>query len=422
MKIVGLITEYNPFHFGHKYHLNISKQITDADYSIAIMSGSFVQRGEPSIVDKWTKAKMAIDNGVELVIELPFIFATQSAELFAYGSISLLDNLKIVDYIAFGSELGSLDNLDEIAQVLVEEPSYYKQKLKKYLNLGYSFPMSRSNALEDYFNKYKLKKNDSKKIKDILQKPNNILAIEYLKALKNLNSQIKPITIERIGSSYNENLLDHRIASATAIRNTMLNNNIDSITKYIPQETLHHLVDYIHKYKYFNTLDNYSQIIQYLLTIGSKNCLTRVMDVETGLENRIVEKSAHYNNIKDLIQSIVTKRHTKTRIQRIFLHLMLGLTKPIFDELFHHYPSYIRVLGANEKGFILLNKIKQKSHIPIITKFADYNKHHNPYLSKTIYFDKKATDLFFLGLDSPKPFIDMDYYTTPYINKTASYL
>ena len=421
MKIVGLIAEYNPFHFGHKYHLNISKQLTGADYSIAIMSGSFVQRGEPSIVDKWTKAKIAIDNGVDLVIELPFIFSTQSAELFAYGGIALLDNLKIVDYVAFGSELGNLDYLKEIAQVLIKEPPYYKQKLKKYLNMGYSFPVSRSNALEDYFNKYGTKKKHSKRIKDILQMPNNILAIEYLKALKNLNSQIKPITIERIGSSYSENLLNHKMASATSIRNAMLNNNIDLIEEYVPKETLHHLVDYINKYKYFNTLDNYSQIVQYLLTIGNKDCLTKIMDIETGLENRIIEKSTQYSDINSLVQSIVTKRHTKTRIQRILIHLMIDLTKPAFEELFQYYPSYLRVLGANEKGFVLLNKIKQKSNLPIVTKFADYNKYDNPHLNKIIHFDKKATDLFFLGLDSVKPFVGMDYYTTPYIKNKSFY-
>lgn len=158
MKVLGLITEYNPFHFGHKFHLDTAKEITGAEYSIAIMSGSFVQRGEPSIVDKWTKAKMAIDNGVDLVIELPFIFSTQSAELFAYGGVALLHGLKIVDYLVFGSELGSLDYLKEIATILVEEPPYYKKSLKNYLDMGYSFSVSRSNSLEDYFNKYNTKK------------------------------------------------------------------------------------------------------------------------------------------------------------------------------------------------------------------------------------------------------------------------
>ena len=146
MKVVGLITEYNPFHFGHLHHLERAKIETGADYSVALMSGSFVQRGEPSLVDKWTKSKMAIDNGVDLVIELPVMFSTQTAELFAYGSTLLLDSLNIVDYIAFGSELGNLEQLQKIADILVEEPPYYKHKLKKYLNMGHSFPVSRRAA------------------------------------------------------------------------------------------------------------------------------------------------------------------------------------------------------------------------------------------------------------------------------------
>ena len=169
MKVIGLITEYNPFHLGHKYHLTMSKKLTNSDYSVAIMSGSFVQRGEPSLIDKWTKAKMAIDNGVDLVIELPFIFSTQSAELFAYGGIALLHSLNIIDYVAFGSELGSLSYLEEIAQILVDEPPSYKERLKKYLKEGNSFSVSRSIALEDYFNQCKSNRKNSIHVKDILK-------------------------------------------------------------------------------------------------------------------------------------------------------------------------------------------------------------------------------------------------------------
>lgn len=417
MKVVGLITEYNPFHFGHLYHLKKSKIETNADYTIALMSGSFVQRGEPSLVDKWTKTKMAIDNGVDLVIELPFIFATQTAELFAYGSVSLLDSLNIVNYIVFGSESGDLNYLKEIANILVEEPPCYKQKLKQYLDIGYSFPAARSNALEEYFNKFDTKINHPTNIQNILKMSNNILAIEYLKALKTINSNMKPITIERIGSPYKQNDLKNKIASATGIRNTLLNNNIGSIKNYVPYETFGHLIKYINKYKKFNTLDNYNQIIHYLLKIGNKTNLKEIIDVETGLENRIIEKATQYNNMDELIEAISTRRYTKTRIQRILVHLMLGLTKSIWDELLPYFPAYIRVLGANNNGLFLLKKIKESSKLPIITKFANYNRYNDPYLNKILSFDKKATDLYFLGLNTTKPFMDMDYYTTPYIIK-----
>ncbi|CCQ93637.1 conserved hypothetical protein [[Clostridium] ultunense Esp] len=417
MKVIGLITEYNPFHLGHKYHLTKSKKLTGADYSVAIMSGSFVQRGEPSLIDKWTKAKMAIDNGVDLVIELPFIFSTQSAELFAYGSIALLHNLNIIDYVVFGSELGSLDYLKEIALILVDEPPYYKERLKKYLNTGNSYSVSRSNALEDCFSKFKLNRKYNMELKEIIRMSNNILAIEYLKALILLNSNIQPVTIKRVGSPYTETQLNHRIASATSIRKKIINGNMDAIEKYVPVPSYNHLINYINKYKKFNMLDNYTQIIHYLLNIGPIDNLIQIMDVEPGLENRIIRKSAQHNDINSLAQAVSTKRYTKTRIQRILVHLMANLTKPLFQDLYSHYPAYIRVLGSNEKGFILLNKIKKESKLPIIIKFSDHVKYEDLYLQKIIEFDKKATDLFFLGLDTNNTFMDMDYYTTPYIKK-----
>lgn len=417
MKVVGLITEYNPFHLGHKYHLETAKQLTDADYSIAIMSGSFVQRGEPSLVDKWTKAKMAIDNGVDLVIELPFLFSVQSAELFAYGSITLLEQLNIVDYLVFGAELDELEYLAEIAHLLYIEPPYYKNRLKKYLNLGYSFPLSRSNAIEDYLAAKDSKLINKIDVKHTLKKSNNILAIEYLKALESINSKIKPIALKRIGSEYKDTTLNDNIASATAIRNTLNSHPVDSVKSYVPAETYSHLVNYINKYKYFNTLNNYNQIIHYLLCIKGQKQLTQIMDVESGLENRVVDKAIQYRDIDRLVDSISTKRYPKTRIQRILVHIMMELTQSTFEELKPYHPAYIRVLGSNEKGFALLNSIKKKSNLPIITKFANYKEYNDPYLERILHFDKKATDLFFIGLKSPKPFIHMDYYTTPYIMK-----
>jgi len=416
--VVGIIAEYNPFHFGHKHHLELSKKITNSEYSIVAMSGSFVQRGEPSLVDKWTKAKMAIDNGVDLVIELPFIFSVQSAELFAYGSVSLLNSLKIVDFISFGSEIGELKYLYPIADVLCKEPLHYKQLLKKYLQMGNSFPVARNRALNEYFSTSISDKNRDLNIDEIINFPNNILAIEYLKALKKLNSHIKPITIKRVGSQYNDVELKSKIASATAIRKKLLEcNDISSIKDYIPEKTYNNLANYIDDYQHFNSLDNYNQIIHYLLRIQNREKLSKIMDVEVGLENRMVEKSYNFNKFDDFINSIVTKRYPRSRIQRILVHLMMDLYKDTFKDLCLHHPAYIRVLGSNEKGFSLINRIKEKTDIPIIIKYSDYHNLKNPYIEKIISFDKKATDLFFLGLKTEKTLTNMDYYTTPYIQK-----
>ncbi|NLJ78968.1 MAG: nucleotidyltransferase [Tissierellia bacterium] len=415
MNVLGLIAEYNPFHLGHRYHLKKSKQVTGSNYSVAVMSGSFVQRGEPSFVDKWTKAKMAIDNGVDLVIELPFMFSIQSAESFAFGAIKLLHSLNIINYVAFGNEEAEMDILEHIAQILVKEPDCFKQYLRKYLNMGYSFPVARSYALKRFSERCISKMEDFRNVENILKMPNNILAIEYLKSLKRLNSDIRPVSIQRIGSNYGDIELDGAIASATGIRNSILKDGIDSIEKHVPSATYRHLIDYISKYQQFNSLDNYDQIIHYILNTIDKNILIDMIDMEPGLENRFIEQSSRYKDINHLIQAISTRRYPRTRIQRILVHLMAKLTKSIFDELSVHHPLYIRVLGANNNGFLILNRIKENSTVPIITKFANYRNYNNMYLNKMISMDKISTDLYFMGLNTTKPYIGMDYYTTPYI-------
>ncbi len=413
MTVLGFITEYNPFHYGHKYHLVQSIKKTNADYSIAIMSGSFLQRGEPSFIDKWTKAKMAIENGVDLVLELPFIFSSQSAELFAYGGVKLMDSLNIVDYLAFGSELGELEPLEQIASILSNEPEYYKKRLKSYLSQGLSYSISRSNALEEYINI--ISPNNNYNYKEIINKSNNILAIEYLKALNKISSKIVPITIKRSGSNYNDLNLSNGFASATAIRNLIKNNDLNLVKELVPMETYFCLEEYLNKYSKFNYLENYNQIFLYLVRTLEKNKIQNLLDIEPGLENRLIEQGYKNNSIKEIIDSIVTKRYPRTRIQRLFIHLLNQLDSNTFKELYKIYPSYIRVLGANKKGLYLLNEIKKNSSLPIITKFADYKHFNNSALEKILMFDKKSTDIFFIGLDSPKALSNMDYYISPYI-------
>ncbi|MBU5426497.1 nucleotidyltransferase [Tissierella pigra] len=413
MTVVGFITEYNPFHFGHKYHLEESMGKAKADYSIAIMSGSFLQRGEPSFIDKWTKAKMAVDNGVDLVLELPFIFSTQSAELFAYGGIKLLDSLNIVDYISFGSEIGDLEPLNTLASILAVEPDFYKEILRYNLSLGLSYSVSRSNALNNYINKYHI--NNTYNYQEILNRSNNILGIEYLKSLINLNSKIKPVTIKRSGKDYNDLNLSNDFASATGIRNSIINNGLPSIKNLVPFETYYHLEEYLQKYHKFNLLENYNQILLYLIRTIEIEKLKSLLDIEPGLENRIVNYGNKNNNIKEIINSIVTKRYPRTRIQRLFIHLLNQLDKKTFWELYNIYPSYVRVLGAGKNGLTLINKIKKNSSLPIITKFADYKHFKDNSLEKILMFDKRATDIFFMGLESSIVLSNMDYYNSPYI-------
>ncbi len=415
MKVVGFVAEYNPFHKGHKYHLTKTMKNTSANYSIAVMSGSFQQRGQPSFVDKWTKAKIAVDNGIDLVIELPFVFSSQSAESFAYGGVKLLDKLNVVDYLSFGSELGELQPLIDISSILSLEPLYYKERLKYYLNKGLSFSISRSNSLIDYIQHNNC--NLDYDFKAILKGSNNILGIEYLKALSKINSQIQPITIKRVGSNYKDKSILNEFASATAIRSEIKKNGLKSIESIVPKETYYWLNKYVDDYGSFNYIGNYQDILVYLIRTMGKEKIKDLIDMENGLENRIIEKGYNSNNIIQIIDDITTKRYPRTRVQRLFIHLLNNLYKNDFKEIFDIYPSYIRVLAANKNGLLLLNQIKDKSSLPIITKYADYKYLKDENIERIIGFDKKATDIFFLGLKGDKVLSNMDYYTSPYIKK-----
>lgn len=416
MTVVGFITEYNPFHFGHKYHLEQSKKKTGANFTIAIMSGSFVQRGEPSLIDKWTKAKMAVDNGVDLVLELPFIYATQSAELFAYGGVKLMDSLNVVDYISFGSELGEIEPLYNIATILIEEPPYFRERLKSKLSKGASYAAARSDATIEYIKS--ISSDFQYDYKEILTNPNNILGIEYIKSLIKINSKIKPVTIKRSGSNYKDTNIGQGFASATAIRYSIRNKNLSSIKDIVPKETYFYLKEFFDQHYNYNFLENYNQIFLYLLRTINKDILKQYMDIEQGLENRLVEFSHKYNDIRQIIDNTVTKRYPRTRIQRILIQLLNRLDEDTFKYLNDKFPSYIRVLGANKKGLILINRIKEKSSLPIITKFADFKYYNNKALEEILLYDKRATDLFYLGLNSPASRSNMDYFTSPYIKQS----
>lgn len=411
MKVIGLITEYNPFHFGHKYHLEESMKLTNASHSIAIMSGSFVQRGEPSLIDKWTKAKMAIDNGVDLVIELPFVYSTQSAEQFGFGAVNILNKTNSVDYLCFGTELGELNPLKELAQLFVEEPQLYRDALKYFLSLGFSFSVSRSKAVEKYFDS----NNNPNSSSHILKGSNNILAIEYLKALYKLNSNIIPVAIKRLGSDYNDLGLHEGFASASGIRTKIFEDGLSSVQNLLPHESFNVLNQYEKKYNYFNRIENYEEIFNYLLRTTDVNKLKSLLNIETGLENRILKIGELSNNINHIMKSITTKRYPLTKIQRIFIHLLNNLDGDTVKELCINEPQYIRVLGSNKKGFDILNKIKENSDLTIITKYADYNRLNNSVINQFLAIEEQATNLYFLGIKSDLPIVNQDYVTTAYI-------
>ena len=394
--VLGIISEYNPFHNGHLHHLIESKKITNSDYCIAVMSGNFTQRGEISIVDKWEKAKMAIANGVDLVIELPTLYAISSAENFASGAIKILDSLGIVDFVSFGSECNDISILDDIANVLAFEPSQYKTLLSHELSRGESFPKARENALMMYLN-------DIRRFANVLSSPNNILGIEYLKSLKRQKSEIKPITIQRKDAKYNDTAIprNSRFASATAIRNLcQATDDISPIQKFVPEATFDILEENIKKGNFVKNLSVFDKEIIYTLRKMTTDEISNLPDVSEGLEFALKNAVNQCNSVVELLSIVNTKRYTKTRLQRILLYAILGITKQDMKISMDTTP-YIRVLGFNEKGQELLGEISKKNRkLEIITsvkKFID--KKSNENLKLMLNKDIWATDVYTLGFD-----------------------
>lgn len=393
--VLGIVAEYNPFHNGHLYHLIESKKISNADYCIAIMSGNFTQRGEVSIVDKWSKAQMALSNGIDLVIELPTIYSVSSAENFAMGAIKILNSLQIVDFISFGSEVNNISVLDDIANVLAFEPPQYKTLLAHELSRGESFPKARENALMMYLN-------NLRRFANVLSAPNNILGIEYLKALKKLKSNIQPITIKREGSKYSDDKIpsNSNFASATAIRNLCQTHNTEMIQKFMPESSYKILKDSLENGHIVKSISDFDKVIIYTLRKMSTDDIANLPDVSEGLEFSIKNATMQCNSVSELLSIVNTKRYTQTRLQRILLYAILGITKK--DMLMStNVKPYIRVLGFNNNGKKLLSEISKSNPklelVSSVKKFMD--KSSNKNLKLMMEKDIWATNVYTLGFE-----------------------
>ncbi len=396
MKICGIVAEYNPFHNGHFYHIEKTKAETGCDSVVCVMSGNFIQRGLPALFDKWTRTKMALQNGVDLVIELPTFYATASAEYFAQGSIGLLDSLGVVDNLSFGNSCNDIKVLKRIANVLYLEPDGYKKELQKEIKRGVSYPIARSNALTSFLKK----EIDEKVLSQILLDSNNILGIEYLKALLYCNSSMEPIAIERTGGNYNSVYVDGNICSATAIREMLFNHETKQLTNVMPTSSFEILNNEILSGKSPMFLNNFEKEIMYEIRKKTITDLQDIADVSEGLENLIKKSVGECTSVDDLIELIKSKRYTKTRIQRIILHILLGITKTETED-YKHNPQYIRVLGFTKNGEKILSKITSKSNMPVVTSVSKFLKNANEPASKMIQKDILATDIYTLGYQVP---------------------
>lgn len=392
-KVLGIVAEYNPFHNGHFYHMQESKKITEADSCICVISGNFTQRGEPSIVNKWAKTYMALCCGADLVIELPTIYSISSAENFASGAIKIFDSLKIVTDISFGTECNDLATLNNIANVFYSEPANYKTILNHELKRGLSYPMARENAVLMYLN-------DIKRYANVLSNSNNILAIEYLKALKQQKSMIQPNIVPRKNVYYNDQKIVDDFASATAIRKLMLNREYAEVRKVVPRSTYQIVGEEYKKNHIILGIKKYEKEIIYALRVMPIEEVQNLPDVNEGLEFAIKKAASETNDIEELIEKVKSKRYTQTRIQRILLYVLLGITKKDMEDSKKMVP-YVRVLGFNSRGKILISEImNQNPKLNMITSVGKYvNKKmpKNKQLTRMLDLDINATNIYTLG-------------------------
>lgn len=380
MDACGLITEYNPFHQGHFYHLNMAKKVTKADCMIAVMSGNFLQRGEPAVMDKFFRTKAALQAGVDLVIELPFVFAVQNSDIFAKGAISLLSAMN-VSSICFGSETGKIEPFIESYHLYNGNRENYQKILHINLNNGLSFPEASRKAFEDA--------NLTVEGLD-LSKPNNILGFSYIKEIIQRNSSIKPYTISRIQNEYHESTLTGTISSATSIRKELY--KLNSLSPQIAESLTEGSITCLEKYKQYTTTwhnwDLYFPFLQYKVTTMSPQELQYFHGMEEGLEYRVKKTAREATSFQDWVSLIKTKRYTWTRIQRLFTHILVHSTKSEINSLQLDYAPYIRVLGMNQKGRSYLNQIKKNLDIPLFTQLQ---KH--PSLTRDI--EEKASEAYY---------------------------
>ncbi len=333
---VGVIAEYNPFHNGHLYHLNQIKRKFPNCILILILIGNFTQRGDVSVINKWDKTKIALSYGYDLVVELPFNLATSSANIYAKGAIDLLNYLDC-NYLIFGSETNNVDLFKKIANI-TENNQSYNDKIKSYLKKGFKYPKACSLALEDISN-------------IIIDKPNDVLALEYVRNIINTKSKIIPISIKR-ENNYHSQDTNNSIVSATAIRKNL--DDIEKIKNTLPEVSLEKIKKI--------SLNDYFKYIKY--EIISNDNLNKILDVDEGIENKLKKEIEKANDVDDLIMKVKSKRYSYNKVKRMILHILTKTEKNYDKEI-----KYIRVLGLSDKGKIVLKEIKKKIDIPVITKF-----------------------------------------------------
>lgn len=375
MKSVGIIAEYNPFHNGHKFHLEKSLEITGAEVSVAVISGNFTQRGEPAILDKWIRAEMAVRNGINLVVEMPVIFACNNAGYFARGGVEILENLGC-DYISFGSESGNIEELAGIARAMEMHREEINEGVRRAVKEGQAYPQARAEVLSRIFDKKAL---------EAIESPNNLLALEYLRFIK----QAKPVTVKRQGSGYHEFIAKDNMASATGIRKLLAEDG--DISTLVPDITREILMTCREE---FCNVEKLFSIMAAKILISSESELNEIFGAEEGLGSKMKNNIRYWKTMEEMIDGLKSKRYTRTRISRLLTMTLLGITR----EEVKQAQNYIRVLAFDEKGSRYLKEVKKSEscRLPILTNINKEAQLY-PEIKNTLAKDVLASDLYNLA-------------------------
>ena len=380
MQAVGLVVEYNPFHNGHFHHVQEAKRVTKADIAIAVMSGQFLQRGEPAIVNKWIRTKMALASGVDIVIELPYVYSTAPANEFARGAITLLDAMKCSTF-AFGSEQGTIAPFLNTCSLIESNRQQYNLLIQQAIGTGVSYPQALHYAYETLTSQYPHDYID-------LAQPNNILGFHYIEAATSLDSMMQAVTIPRIEAGYHDDInKDKHIASATGIRKALFNH--ENVRRFLPQPSYAALCDWQAQHGKFMCWEALWPLLQYAILRHTPGQLTAFADVQEGLEHALIKHAKTSSSYAEFMTKLKSRRYTWTRLQRLLTHIYTGITK----EQLHAFnsPSFIRLLGMTENGQRYLSMYKKQIELPLVSRVAALK---DPMLA----LDIQATTMYNLGL------------------------
>lgn len=397
MKICAIIAEYNPFHYGHLTQINDAKLQSAADAVMVILSGNFTQRGEPTIVNKFVRARMALEAGADIIVQMPTAYSTSTAEIFALAGVKIANSFENVTHLAFGCETNNFELLKEIAAFFANEPKEYKTKLKKYLEQGNSLVTSRVKAIEELIKADQVSFSEITEVVKILEQPNNILAIEYLKALINTNSKIVPVFTHRKESDYLSELENGKNSSATAIRAKLYKTKSVRKTKSMLPKFSYNLLK--EEIKTFGLPDTelFNNLCMYALKTSTPEDIKKIFDVTEGLENRFFEVSRDTKDLNDFLLKVKTKRYTFTRLKRIVLDCLLHINAKIEKQIYDvPVLPFIKVLAFKQDNQELLKSVSANTNL--IVRINNIEKDQSEYYKELTNIEDRANQIYYMLL------------------------